>query len=149
MGADRIVNAIAAYDLMGGPVIVVDFGTATTFDVISAKGEYLGGVIVPGIGISAEALFARAARLPRIEIRKPDRVIGDSTVTAMQSGIFYGYVSLVEGVLQRIQSELGQASVIATGGLAPLIASHAQGIDRLEEDLTLHGLRIFFERQTP
>jgi type III pantothenate kinase len=148
VGADRIVNALAAFELAGGPVIVVDFGTATTFDAISKQGEYLGGVIVPGIGISAEALFVRAAKLPRIEIKAPDRVIGDCTVGAMQSGIFYGYVSLVEGVLRRMKTELGPATVIATGGLAPLIAHGAEGIDRLEDDLTLHGLRIFFERLT-
>jgi type III pantothenate kinase len=146
VGADRIVNALAAFELTGGPTIVVDFGTATTFDAISKSGEYLGGVIVPGIRISAEALFARAAKLPRIEIMAPDRVIGDCTVAAMQSGIFYGYVSLVEGVLSRMKTELGPATVIATGGLAPLIAHGAEAIDRLEEDLTLHGLRLFFER---
>jgi type III pantothenate kinase len=146
VGADRIVNAIASVEMVGAPVIVVDFGTATTFDAISAAGEYLGGVIVPGIGISAEALFVRAAKLPRIEIKAPSHVIGKRTVEAMQSGIFYGYVSLVEGVLRRMKQELGPASVVATGGLAPLIAGHAEGIDRLEEDLTLQGLRIFFER---
>lgn len=150
VGADRIVNAIAAFDMFGGPAIIVDFGTATTFDAVSAAGEYLGGLIVPGIGISSEALFARAAKLPRIEIKAPAKVIGDCTVTAMQSGIFYGYVSLVEGVLRRMKKELGgKVSVVATGGLAPLIAGHAEGIERLDQDLTLHGLRMFFERHKP
>ncbi len=146
VGADRIVNALAAFELVGGPAIVVDFGTATTFDAISARCEYLGGVIVPGVRISADALFARAAKLPRIEIKEPSRVIGDCTVTAMQSGIFYGYVSLVEGVLRRMKKELGPAAVIATGGLAGRIASRAEGIDRIEDDLTLQGLRLFYER---
>ncbi len=146
VGADRIVNALAAFELVGGPAIVVDFGTATTFDAISARGEYLGGVIVPGVRISADALFAHAAKLPRIEIKEPSRVIGDCTVAAMQSGIFYGYVSLIEGVLRRMKQELGPASVIATGGLATRIAHRAEGIDRIEEDLTLQGLRLFYER---
>ncbi|RPJ57977.1 MAG: type III pantothenate kinase [Acidobacteria bacterium] len=146
VGADRIVNALAAFELVGGPAIIVDFGTATTFDAISALGEYLGGVIVPGVRISADALFVHAARLPRIEIKEPSRVIGDCTVAAMQSGIFYGYVSLVEGVLRRMKQELGPASVIATGGLAARIAYRAEGIDRIEEDLTLQGLRLFHER---
>jgi type III pantothenate kinase len=146
VGADRIVNALAAFELVGGPAIVVDFGTATTFDAISSRGEYLGGVIVPGVRISADALFVRAAKLPRIEIREPDKVIGDCTVAAMQSGIFYGYVSLIEGVLRRMKQELGAASVIATGGLATRIAYRAEGIDRIEEDLTLQGLRLFHER---
>jgi len=146
VGADRIVNALAAFDLVGGPSIVVDFGTATTFDAISGRGEYLGGVIAPGVGISADALFSRAAKLPRIEIKEPARVIGDCTVTSMQSGIFYGYVSLVEGVLRRMKEELGPATVIATGGLALRIAPRAEGIDRIEEHLTLHGLRLFYER---
>ncbi|MFB3903408.1 MAG: type III pantothenate kinase [Acidobacteriota bacterium] len=146
VGADRIVNALAAFELVGGPAIVVDFGTATTFDAISRHGEYLGGVIVPGVRISAEALFTRAAKLPRIEIREPSRVIGDCTVAAMQSGIFFGYVSLIEGVLRRMKQELGPAAVIATGGLATRIAYRAEGIDRIEEDLTLQGLRLFHER---
>jgi type III pantothenate kinase len=146
VGADRIVNALAALELVGGPAIVVDFGTATTFDAISRKGEYLGGVIVPGVRISADALFAHAAKLPRIEIKEPSRVIGDCTVTAMQAGLFYGYVSLIEGVLKRMKQELGPASVIATGGLAVRIAQRAEGIDRIEEHLTLQGLRLFYER---
>ena len=143
VGADRIVNAMAAFDLIGGPSIVVDFGTATTFDAISGKGEYLGGVIAPGIGISAEALFSRASKLPRIEIRKPSKVIGDSTVGSMQSGLYFGYVGLVEGILRNMKGELGEAEVVATGGLASLVAAATEEIDRVEEDLILFGLRIF------
>jgi type III pantothenate kinase len=143
VGADRIVNAVAAFDLIGGPCIVVDFGTATTFDAISEKGEYLGGVIAPGIGISAEALFSRASKLPRIEIRKPSKVIGDSTVGSMQSGLYFGYVGLVEGILGNMKGELGEAQVLATGGLASLVAAATEEIDRVEEDLILYGLRIF------
>ncbi len=146
VGADRIVNAVAAFDLIGGPSIVVDFGTATTFDAISGKGEYLGGVIAPGIGISAEALFSRASKLPRIEIRKPSKVIGDSTVGSMQSGLYFGYVGLVEGILRNIQGELGKAEVVATGGLASLVAAATEAIDRVEEDLTLFGLRLFHSK---
>ena len=146
VGADRIVNAVAAFDLIGGPCIVVDFGTATTFDAISGKGEYLGGVIAPGIGISAEALFSSASKLPRIEIRKPSKVIGDSTVGSMQSGLYFGYVGLVEGILRNMKGELGEAEVLATGGLASLVAAATEAIDRVEEDLTLFGLRIFYSK---
>jgi type III pantothenate kinase len=146
VGADRIVNAMAAFDLIGGPTIVVDFGTATTFDAISGKGEYLGGVIAPGIGISAEALFSRASKLPRIEIRKPSKVIGDSTVGSMQSGLYFGYVGLVEGILGNMKGELGEAQVLATGGLASLVAAATEAIDRVEEDLTLFGLRLFYSK---
>ncbi len=146
VGADRIVNAMAAFDLIGGPSIVVDFGTATTFDAISGKGEYLGGVIAPGIGISAEALFSRASKLPRIEIRKPSKVIGDSTVGSMQSGLYFGYVGLVEGILGNMKGELGEAQVLATGGLASLVAAATEAIDRVEEDLTLFGLRLFHSK---
>ena len=146
VGADRIVNAMAAFDLIGGPSIVVDFGTATTFDAISGKGEYLGGVIAPGIGISAEALFSRASKLPRIEIRKPSKVIGDSTVGSMQSGLYFGYVGLVEGILRNMKGELGEAQVLATGGLASLVAAATEAIDRVEEDLTLFGLRLFHSK---
>src|SRR5512137_2501219 len=124
VGADRIVNAVAAFHQYGGPCIVVDFGTAVTFDAISAKGEYLGGVIAPGLGISSEALFARAARLPRVEIKDPGKVIGTNTVTHMQSGLFYGSVGLVDGILDRLMIALGrQVKVLATGGQAPLVAS--------------------------
>ncbi len=146
LGADRIVNAMAAFDLIGGPSIVVDFGTATTFDAISGKGEYLGGVIAPGISISAEALFSRASKLPRIEIRKPSKVIGDSTVGSMQSGLYFGYVGLVEGILGEMKGELGEAQVLATGGLASLVAAATEAIDRVEEDLTLFGLRLFHSK---
>ncbi len=146
VGADRIVTAVAALELLGAPAIVVDFGTATTFDAISREGEYLGGIIAPGIGISAEALFVRASRLPRIEIRKPPQTIGDSTVTSMQSGIYYGYVALVEGILERMKRELGDAPVIATGGFAKTIARETSSIGSVEENLMLYGLRIFHER---
>ena len=146
VGADRIVNAMAAFDLIGGPSIVVDFGTATTFDAISGKGEYLGGVIAPGIGISAEALFSRASKLPRIEIRKPSKVIGDSTVGSMQSGLYFGYVGLVEGILRNMKEELGEVQVLATGGLASLVAAATEAIDRVEEDLTLFGLKLFHSK---
>ncbi len=145
VGADRIVNAIAARDLYGVPAIVVDFGTATTFDAVSEKGEYIGGIIAPGIGISAEALFNRTARLPRIDLRRPDHPIGQTTVESMQSGIFYGYVGLVDGILARMKNELGSATVIATGGLAHLISTEYSGFDHIEDDLTLHGLRICYE----
>ncbi len=146
VGADRIVSAVAALDLVGAPAVVVDFGTATTFDALSREGDYLGGIIAPGIGISAEALFMRASRLPRIEIRKPPQVIGDSTVTSMQSGIYYGYVALVEGILARMRGELGDPLVVATGGFAKTIARETSSIDRVEENLILYGLRIFYEK---
>jgi type III pantothenate kinase len=145
VGADRIVNAVAARDMFGIPAIVVDFGTATTFDAVSKAGEYVGGIIAPGIGISAEALFNKAARLPRIDIRKPIHTIGQTTVESMQSGIFYGYVGLIEGILERMKKELGPARVIATGGLARLISVEYPGFDFIEDDLTLHGLRIFYD----
>jgi type III pantothenate kinase len=151
VGADRVVNGIAAYEEYGRrdgrPIIVVDFGTATTFDAISAKGEYLGGVICPGPQISADALFQRAARLPRIEVRKPDRVIGRTTVGSMQAGLFWGYVDMVEGLVRRMRAELGgNPVVVATGGLAIMVAPETQVIDHVEIDLTLRGLRIVWER---
>jgi type III pantothenate kinase len=151
VGADRIVNGIAAFEHYGRPegrpVIVVDFGTATTFDAISEKGEYLGGVIAPGVQISADALFQRAARLPRVDVRKPPHVIGTTTVSSMQSGLFFGYVGLVEGIVRRIRAELGEgAACIATGGLAEMIAPETQMIDVVDRDLTLDGLRIVWER---
>jgi type III pantothenate kinase len=149
VGADRIVNAVAAYERFRSSLIVVDFGTATTFDCISAKGEYLGGCIAPGIQISANALFSRAARLPRVEIALPPKVVGRNTVHSMQSGIVYGYVSLVDGLVARIREEIGDAdAVVATGGLAPLIETESQTIDAVEEYLTLEGLRILFERNS-
>jgi type III pantothenate kinase len=151
VGADRIVNAVAARDKYGrnGPIIVVDFGTGTTFDVISREGEYVGGIICPGIGISAEALFQRAARLPRVEVRKPASVIGQTTVNAMQSGLFFGYVEMVDGLVRRIRSELPdgeRATVIATGGLADVLSSDTHSIQHVEPDLTLEGLRLIWER---
>jgi len=147
LGADRLVNAIAAYERYGGPCIVVDFGTATTFDVISAKGEYLGGAIAPGLGISADALFARAARLGRVDVKRPAKVIGTNTVTHLQSGLYYGYIGLVDGILERMATELGaQPRVIATGGLARQISPDSRYIAQIDDMLTLDGLRILFER---
>jgi type III pantothenate kinase len=147
LGADRLVNAIAAFERYGGPCVVVDFGTATTFDVISSKGEYLGGAIAPGLGISADALFSRAARLGRIDIKRPAKVIGTNTVTHLQSGLYYGYIGLVDGILDRMIAELGQlARVIATGGLARQISADSRFISEIDDMLTLDGLRILFDR---
>jgi len=146
VGADRIANAVGAYDLYGGPTIVVDFGTATTFDVISGKGEYLGGAIVPGIEISMDALFGRAAALRRVELVEPRSVIGKTTVESVQSGAVYGYSALVDGMCARIEQVIGEATVIATGGLAGLIAPVASSIEHEEPWLTLHGLRLIWEK---
>jgi type III pantothenate kinase len=147
VGADRIVNSVAAYEKFGGPCIVVDFGTATTFDVVSKKGEYLGGVITPGIGISADALFARTARLPRVDVRKPPRVLATNTVNSVQSGLYYGYIGLIDGILERLIAELGdKVNVVATGGLASLMGSGSKYIREVDDLLTLDGLRIIFER---
>lgn len=151
VGADRVVNGVAAYEEYGRrgkrPVIVVDFGTATTFDAISAQGEYLGGVICPGPQISADALFQRAARLPRIEVRKPDRVIGRTTVGSIQSGLYWGYVEMVEGLVRRMRNELGgNPVVVATGGLAVLVSPDTPSVEHVDMELTLRGLRIVWER---
>ena len=147
VGADRIVNGVAAFHKYGGPCIVVDFGTAITFDAISAKGEYLGGVIAPGLGIAAEALFARAAKLPRVEIKDPGKVIGTNTVTHMQAGLYYGAVDMVDGMLARMKKELGEnAKVVATGGQARLVAKGSKYIEHTDDFLTLTGLRLIWEK---
>jgi type III pantothenate kinase len=150
VGADRIANAVAAFEKYGGPCVVVDFGTAVTFDAISEKGEYLGGVIAPGVGISAEALCAHTARLPRVEVREPQRLIGTNTVASMQSGLFYGAVGLVDGILDRLCATLGEKTkVIATGGQATLVAAASKYKPPVDSSLTLEGLRIVYERTQP
>ena len=148
VGADRIVNAVAAYARYGTACIVVDFGTATTFDSITAKGEYAGGAIAPGIRISMEALFAKAAKLPKVDIAKPKVVVGRSTVESMQAGIFFGYVALVDGLVRRIRVEMAAdpVRVIATGGLARALAAESETIEDVDEDLTLEGLRLIYEQ---
>jgi type III pantothenate kinase len=151
LGADRLVNGVAAFAKYGGPVIVVDFGTATTFDVVTAQGEYIGGVIAPGLGISADALFARAARLSRVDIKKPAKVIGTNTIGHMQSGLFYGYIGLVDGILERILGEMPatpdkKPKVVATGGLARQVVDDSKYIDLVDDMLTLDGLRLVYEK---
>lgn len=147
VGADRIVNAVAANERYGGDLVVVDFGTATTFDCVSAKGEYLGGVICPGMMISVEALFKSASKLPRVELVKPKNVIGKNTVQSMQAGIVFGYVGLVEGIVRRLRKEFRtKPKIIATGGLSNLIAKETDCVDVVDEFLTLDGLRILWDR---
>ena len=148
VGADRLVNAVAAHDRYREPVIVVDFGTATTFDIVDARGNYAGGVIAPGINLSLEALYRAASKLPRVEIRRTEKIIGKATIPAMQSGIFWGYVGLIEGLIQRIRAELGEPTmpVIATGGLAPMFAEATTLFDHIDRDLTIHGLILIYRR---
>jgi type III pantothenate kinase len=151
VGADRLVNSVAAYARYGSSCIVVDFGTATTFDLVSAKGEYMGGAIAPGLAISAEALFARAARLSRVDVKKPSKVVGTNTVAAVQSGLYYGYIGLVDGILERMLNETRSPDavapkVIATGGLAHLILDDSRFIETVDDMLTLEGLRLIYER---
>lgn len=147
VGADRVANCVGAFEQYGGPCIVVDFGTATNFDVISRKGEFLGGAIAPGLNIAAEALFARAARLPRVEIKRPGKVIGTNTVDNLQIGLFYGHIGLVDGILERMIAELDPGTkCVATGGLARLIAGESKYISEVNDTLTLEGLRIIYER---
>jgi type III pantothenate kinase len=146
IGADRIVNAAAAYTMYGGPIIIVDFGTATTFCAVTKNGEYLGGAICPGIKISAEALFQRASKLPRVELLKPEKVIGADTISAMQSGIIYGYAGLVDGIVGRMKKELSpDTKVIATGGLAELVSPETKTIEKIRSHLTLDGLLFLYE----
>ena len=146
IGADRIVNAAAAYKLYGGPIIIVDFGTATTFCAVTRNGEYLGGAITPGVKISAEALFQRASKLPRVELTKPRSVIGTDTVSAMQAGIIYGYAGLVDGIVERMKKELSpDAKVVATGGLAELVSAETSSIQEIKPHLTLEGLCLIYD----
>jgi len=151
LGADRLADSIAAYERYGGPCIVVDFGTATKFEVISERGEYLGGAIAPGLGISADALFSRAARLSRVDIKRPTKVIGTNTVAHLQSGIYFGYIGLVDGIIERILKEIGAnpekpPRIISTGGLARMVSADSRYIQEINDLLTLDGLRILFER---
>jgi type III pantothenate kinase len=149
VGADRIVNAVAAYERYKAGCVVVDFGTATTWDVVSPRGEYLGGVIAPGVHISSEALYSHAAKLPRVDIARPAKVVGKNTVTSMQAGLFYGYVGMVDGVVDQIRNEVDfDINCLATGGLARLFEGHSRTIEATDEMLTLRGLKILFERNS-
>jgi type III pantothenate kinase len=148
VGADRIVNALAAFTKFGGPCVVVDFGTATTFDCVSQQGEYVGGAIAPGLQVGARALFEQTARLPLVELVAPRTVIGKNTVESVQSGLIYGYASMIDGMIERIAKELGQATVVATGGLAPVVIGECRAVDEHEPWLTLEGLRLVFEKNT-
>ena len=150
VGADRLVNTVGAYQRHGGPLIVIDFGTATTFDIIDDEGNYYGGVIAPGINLSLEALHVAAAKLPRIAVKKPERVIGKATVPAMQSGVFWGYIGLIENIVRRVAEEYGaDMKVVATGGLAPLFAEATEAIDHLDPELTMRGLLEIYRRNRP
>jgi type III pantothenate kinase len=146
LGADRLCDAVAAFAEHGGPCVVIDFGTAVTWEVVSVDGEYLGGVIAPGPGITADVLSGRTAKLPRVAMAPPERVIGKGTVDSIQSGLFFGYLGLIEGITRRILDELGEATVIATGGFAPVFAEQTAFIQHVETDLTLHGLRLLWEK---
>ncbi len=147
VGADRIVNCVAAHAIYGGASVIVDFGTATTFDIVTEDAQYIGGVIAPGLIISAEALFARAARLPRVDIKRPSAVVGSNTVVNMQSGLYYGYLGLVDGILARIKTEVaGLKHIVATGGIASLLAGDSAHIQEVDENLTLKGLKIVYDR---
>lgn len=150
LGPDRVVNAVAAMERIAPPFLIVDFGTATTFDCVDATGAYVGGAIAPGLQISADALFSKTARLPRVDVQRPERAIGTNTTAAMQSGVFWGYVSLVDGLARRCKEELGgQVHCIATGGLSNLVGRACKEVDEVDEHLTLHGLRLWFERGAP